>query len=92
MKLVDKYLTSKSKASILRYLCKNKDRRFYVSELSEHLKINKSIVSKLITELGSDGIVFIDHMGPLKLCKINLENREVAAIMNIFEEENKVSK
>jgi len=92
MRLVDKYLTSRSKTNIIRYLCENSDRSFPIAELSEHLKVNKSLVSRIITELESEKIIIIHPFRNLKLCKINLDNREVSALMNIFEEEKKVSK
>jgi Mn-dependent DtxR family transcriptional regulator len=90
MKIVDKYLTSKSKANLLRHLCINNERDFSIAELSEELNVNKSLVSRIITELVSEEIIKIFPRRNLKLCRINHDSREVAALMSIFEEENKL--
>ncbi|MBI4015567.1 MAG: MarR family transcriptional regulator [Candidatus Aenigmarchaeota archaeon] len=80
-------LGSESRVAILRKLCSTPAQDFAVSDLSEELKIDKALVSRLVNGFQKDGLVLVNRRRNLKLCKINPESATYQFLRKTFENE-----
>lgn len=80
-------LGSESRVAILRRLCSVPETDFAVSDLSEELKIDKALVSRLVSSFQKDGIIVVGRKRNLKLCRINTESATYQFLRKTFENE-----
>ncbi len=80
-------LGSRSRAAILRRLCSVPETDFTVSDLSEELKIDKALVSRLVNSFQRDSIIVVGRKRNLKLCRINREATAYQFLRKTFENE-----
>lgn len=88
MKLLEAILGAKNKLKVVRFLSQHKEWEFNITELSNDLKINKGILSRLISQLEKDNIIKVKRKGKIKLFALNRENAFIEEIIvPLFEEE-----
>lgn len=80
---------TKGRISILRKLCESPECDYSISELAETVNIDKSLVSRVITELEKEKIVNIHTRRNLKLCQININNSVYHLLTDVFSSEKK---
>ncbi len=80
-------LGSDSRVAILRKLCSTPAQDFAVSDLSEQLKIDKALVSRLVNSFQRDGIVIVNKRRNLKLCRIDRDCAAYQFLRKTFENE-----
>ncbi|MBR9682303.1 MAG: hypothetical protein GOV02_01385, partial [Candidatus Aenigmarchaeota archaeon] len=76
---------------ILRKLCDNRDKDFTITELSNEIGHDKSIVSRTILILIEKNLIKYKRRGTNKMCVINTENSLVKDVLiPLFEKENQI--
>jgi DNA-binding MarR family transcriptional regulator len=87
---LESVIGSRAKVSLLRFLSKNKDWQFNLSEISKSINADKGALSRLIRELEKKKIVETRRNGKLLLFKLNLQNKLVRIIIPMFEREARI--
>jgi len=82
---------TKSRITVLRKLCESPDKDFSISELADVTDIDKSLVSRIISNLAKTKIVNIRERRNLKLCQINTSNGAYRLLSDIFSSEKKLN-
>lgn len=87
-RLLERTLGSKTKIAVLRKMCVYPDFERTVTQLSDDVGLDKSLVSKVVKELEDDGVLHVDYKGNVKICRMNYENFVVKnLVIPIFEAE-----
>jgi len=88
---LESILGTKSRITVLRKLCEHPDKDFSISELADATDVDKSLVSRIISELAKEKIVSIRERRNLKLCQINAGNGAYRMLCDIFTSEKKLN-
>jgi DNA-binding MarR family transcriptional regulator len=87
---LESVIGSRAKVSLLRFLSKNKDWQFNLSEISKSININKGALSRVVKELESKKIIETRRNGKLLLFRLNIQNKIVRIIIPLFEREARI--
>jgi len=88
---LEKMLGSKTKIIILRELASKPNWQFSISELARDLKLDKSLISRVVATLENMNVIKIIYKGRVKLVRINKENEIVQSIItSLFEAERTI--
>jgi len=87
---LEKVIGSRTKISFLRFLAKNPDWQFNLSEISKSIKIDKGALSRIIRELEKLKIIEVKRNGKLLLFRLNQKNKFFQLITSLFEKEAKL--
>lgn len=87
---LESVIGSRAKVSLLRFLSKNKDWQFNLSEISRSINIHKGALSRVVKELESKKIIETRRSGRLLLFRLNIQNKLVRIIMPMFEMEERI--
>ena len=82
---------TKSRITLLRKLCESADKDFSISELADETGLDKSLVSRTISDLEKIKLVKIRERRNLKLCQINADNSTYRLLCNVFSSERKLN-
>jgi len=89
---LESLIGTKSRIGLLRKLCEEKNSDFTISELAKEVGIDKSLVSRIISDLEKRNVITIKERGNLKLCQINRANGTYKLLNEIFSTEKKMTK
>jgi predicted transcriptional regulator len=90
MGTLEEVFGGKNKIKLLRFLAKNKDWQFNLSEISKKIKVDKGSISKLIKDLEKNHFIKVKRSGKLLLFKLDFDNESISKlIVPIFEIEDK---
>lgn len=84
-------ILNKHGLKILRKMCQNKERDFTITEISNEIGHDKSIISRTILTLIEKDLIKYNRRGTNKMCVINTDNLLVKeALIPLFEKENQI--
>lgn len=90
MEYLESILGTKGRITVLRSLCRSPDKDFSISELADATGTDKSLVSRIITELEKEQIVTVHKRRNLKLCQINTKNGAYRILSELFASERQI--
>lgn len=84
---LESILGTKSRITILRQLCDHADKDFSICELADAAGIDKSLVSRIVSDLEKEKIIRVNKRRNLKLCQINSQNGIYRLLSEVFASE-----